>query len=190
MELRKTVAYVEDWRIEGGGRVEPPVRVAIAAAVLTNPWIGTGVSKDLMPEIASLAPLLAAILVPMLEQSSGGGERIEAIGKASMVGLDGEIEHAAALVHTLRFGNPFRKMANASTFLSSTTTRGPASAHLVIPLTNKNDAGLRSHFMTGELIVPDAPRADEILVAIAAASSGRPFARIGDRKDELAQELG
>lgn len=186
MELRKTVSYVENWRIEGGVQIEHPVRTAVAAAVITNPWIGTDATEDLVPEIARVAPLLADELVPLIEASLGRGANIEAFGKASMVGLDGEIEHAAALVHTLRFGNPFRQMAEASAFLSSTTTRGPASAHLVIPLTNKNDAGLRSYFMTAELVMPDAPRPGEILVAIAAASSGRPFARIGDRKDELA----
>ena len=190
MQLRKTVSYVEDWHREGEAEVDPPVRIVIAAAVLTNPWKGGSVADDLFSEITRLAPLLAEVLVPMVEDAIGGGEQIESFGKASMVGLNGEIEHAAALVHTLRFGNPFRKMANASSFLSSTTTRGSAGAHVMVPLTNKNDSGLRSHFMTGEFAIPDAPRADEILVAIGAASSARPFARIGDRKDEIAGGIG
>jgi hypothetical protein len=190
MELRKAVAYTEDWHRETGDRIDPPLRFVVAAAVLTNPWLDGGVGQDLSPEIERIAPLLADVLVPMVEERTGGPDGIEAFGKSSVVGLDGEIEHAAALIHTLRFGNPFRRMARADSYLSSATTRGAAGCHVVIPMTNKNDRGLRSHFISTEFVIPDAPRADEILVAIGASSGGRPFARIGDRTIDIAQGIG
>lgn len=190
MDLRKTAVYVEDWHREAGGPIDPPLRFVVAAAVLTNPWLGGGVDQDLAPEIERIAPRLAEVLVPLIEESSGGAERIEAFGKSAVVGLDGEIEHGAALIHTLRFGNPFRTMADGSSYLSSATTRGSAGCHVVVPMTNKNNRGLRSHFISTEFVIPDAPKADEILVAIGTASGGRPFARIGDRTIDIAEGIG
>ena len=82
------------------------------------------------------------------------------------VGLDGEIEHASALIHTLRFGNHFREAVGAKSYLAFTNTRGPANAPISIPLMDKNDAGRRSHYLTLQFAMPDAPRADEIVVAL------------------------
>lgn len=181
MELRKVVLQVEDIYIDGPKALDVPMRVAIAAAVVTNPWEGRGFVEDLSPEIESVAPQLAAVLVPRVEQAMGGAEGIEAFGKAAVVGQHGEVEHASALIHTLRFGNRFRDMAQGASFLSFSNTRGPAGMVVHVPMVHKNDRSQRSHFLTGLIQIPDAPRADEILVIIAASSSGRPFARIGHR---------
>src|SRR5690606_3641547 len=137
----------------GGGQIDPPLRYVIAAGVLTNPWLGGGVEQDLSPEIEAIAPQLASVLVPLIEDASGGPSKIEAFGKAAVVGLDGEIEHGAALIHTLRFGNPFRTMADGTSYLSSTTTRGPAGCHVVVPMANKNNRGQRSHFISTEFVI-------------------------------------
>ena len=120
---------------------------------------------------------------------AGGGAAIEAYGKAAVVGLNGEIEHASGLIHTLRFGNHFREAVGAKSYLSFTNTRGGANAPSMVPLMDKNDAGRRSHYLTIQFAIPDAPRDDEIVVALGAALSGRPHHRIGARYQDL-KDLG
>ena len=190
MNLRKTHLVVEEWHSEGGTVLDPPLKFVIAAAVLKNPWQTDRADEDLAPLIEEIAPQLATILVDLIEKETGGAANIEAMGKGSIVGADGEIEHAAALIHTLRFGNLFRRMADAESFIASTSSRGPAGTHLAIPMIHKNDRSIRSHFISTDLVIQDAPRADEIVVAICTASGGRPFARIGDRKIDQATGVG
>lgn len=184
LDLRKVVLQIEDTSIEGSKTLETPMRTAVAGAVITNPWAGQGHVDDLGPEIERVAPLVAAQLVPRMEAAMGGAEHIEAFGKAAVVGQRGEVEHASALIHTLRFGNRFREMAQGESFLSFSNTRGPAGMLVHIPMVHKNDRSQRSHFLTALMQIPDAPRADEVLVIIAASSSGRPFARIGHRNTD------
>ena len=97
-----------------------------------------------------------------------------------MVGLDGEVEHASALIHTLRFGNHYRSAVGAKSYLAFTNTRGPAHAPIMIPLMDKNDEGRRSHYLAIQFAIPDAPAADEIVVVLGASVGGRPHHRIGD----------
>jgi hypothetical protein len=120
---------------------------------------------------------------------AGSGQAIEAYGKAAVVGLDGEIEHASGLIHTLRFGNHYRQAVDAKSYLAFINTRGPANAPIMVPLMDKNDAGRRSHYLTIQFSVPDAPRDDEVVVVLGAATTGRPHHRIGDRYQDL-KELG
>ena len=138
-----------------------------------------------------MAPVLGDLLVPLLLEQLGGGDRIEAYGKAAIVGLNGEIEHASGLIHTLRFGNKFREAVGGKSYLSFTNKRSVAGSSIQIPMMHKIDKGFRSHYLTLEFAVPDAPGPDEILVAIGAATTGRAFPRIGNRyidKDEMAVE--
>ena len=106
-----------------------------------------------------------------------------------MVGLDGELEHASALIHTLRFGNHYRQAVQAKSYLAFTNTRGPAATQIQIPLMDKHDTGRRSHYLTVQFSIYDAPAADEIVVALGASIGGRPHHRIGDRYQDL-KELG
>lgn len=186
-DIRKIVTYREDVLIEGFRPAARPWVMAAAAAVVTNPWSGRYV-EDLKPEIQAYGPVLGALLT---ERITGllDGAGIEAFGKAAIVGLDGEIEHASGLIHTLRFGNHFREAVGASSYLAFTNIRGAANAPIQIPLMDKNDAGRRSHYLTVHFAVPDAPRADEIVVALGAATGGRPHHRIGDRYQDL-KDLG
>ncbi|GAA0712112.1 amino acid synthesis family protein [Dactylosporangium roseum] len=188
LEIRKAITVIEHLHREGDRVVDPPIRSVIAAAVLTNPWSGRGYVEDLQPEIVAVAPMLADCLVPACVEAMGGPDNIEAYGKTAVAGLDGEVEHASALIHTLRFGNVFRRAAEGTSFLSFTNKRGPAGCQITFPLVHKTDRSQRSHFLTVETTIADAPRPDEIVVAIGAASSGRPFARIGDRHRDM--ELG
>ncbi|MEM8655320.1 MAG: amino acid synthesis family protein [Pseudomonadota bacterium] len=187
-DIRKIVTYDEEVLIEGFRVAERPWRMFAVAAVMRNPWAGRFV-EDLGPEIRAYGPALGKLMSDRMIALAGGGTAIEAYGKAAVVGLDGEIEHASGLIHTLRFGNFYREAVDAKSYLAFTNTRGPANAPIMVPLMDKNDAGRRSHYLTIQFSIPDAPRADEVVVVLGAAMSGRPHHRIGDRYQDL-QELG
>lgn len=188
-EIRKTLLNIETTLIEGGRAAPQPLTLITAAAVLKNPWAGRGYVEDLKPEIHAVAPILGEVLTNMVIEAAGGGDKVEAYGKAAVVGLDGEIEHASALIHTLRFGNHYRSAVGAKSYLAFTNTRGPANTPIMIPLMDKNDEGRRSHYLTIQFAIPDAPAADEIVVALGASIGGRPHHRIGDRYQDL-KDLG
>ena len=187
--IRKTFLNIERTLIEGGREAEVPLTLISAAAVVRNPWAGRGFVEDLKPAIHELAPVLGELLTGMVIDAAGGGDKVEGYGKAAVVGLDGEVEHASALIHTLRFGNHYRQAVGAKTYLAFTNTRGPANCPIMIPLMDKNDAGRRSHYLTIQFAIPDAPAADEIVVALGASIGGRPHHRIGDRYQDL-KDLG
>ena len=147
LKIRKYVVYDEETLIEGFRKAEIPLRMFAVAAVIENPWAGKYI-EDLKPEILSIAPPLGKELTQRITNLVGGGDRIEAYGKAAVTGLDGEIEHASALIHTLRFGNFYREAVGAKSYLSFTNTRGPADSPIMIPLMDKNDAGRRSSSTT------------------------------------------
>ncbi len=189
LELRKTVLYVEDTLIEGGRPVGQPFTLIAAAAILKNPWAGRGFVEDLKPEIRAIGPVLGELLTAQVLKAAGGGDKVEGYGKAAIVGTSGEIEHASALIHTLRFGNKYRSAVGATSYLSFTNTRGGPNTPVVIPLMHKQDEGMRSHYLTIQFSVLDAPGPDEIVVALGASIGGRPHHRIGDRYQDL-QELG
>jgi hypothetical protein len=187
--IRKTYLNIETTMIEGGRVAEHPLRLITAAAVVKNPWAGRGYVDDLKPEILAVAPVLGELLTKMICDAAGGGDQVQAYGKAAVVGLDGEIEHASALIHTLRFGNHYRTAVGAKTYLAFTNTRGPANCPIMIPLMDKFDEGRRSHYLTIQFSIPDAPSHDEIVVALGASIGGRPHHRIGDRYQDL-KDLG
>ena len=187
-EIRKIVTFEEDTLVEGFKKTKTPWRVFAVAAVLTNPWAGRYV-EDLSPEVQAYGPVLGALLTERITAIAGGGEKIEAFGKAAVVGLNGEIEHASGLIHTLRFGNHFREAVGAKSYLAFTNIRGGANTALQVPLMDKNDAGRRSHYLTVQFSIADAPRDNEIIVVLGAATSGRPHHRIGDRYQDL-KEMG
>ncbi len=151
------------------------------AAVIRNPWAGQGFVEDLRSTILAVAPPLGEIMVPDLLATIGGADRVEAYGKAAVVGLNGEVEYGSGLIHSLRFGNQYRVAVGGEAFLSFTNKRAGAGTAITIPMMHKDDAGFRSHYLTHEFHIPDAPGADEIVIALGAASSGRPHHRIGNR---------
>ena len=189
LDLRKVVTHTEEVHIEGGRAAEPPLRLLGIAAVLTNPWAGRGFVEDLRPTILEVAPRLGEVLVPRLVDLAGGADAVEGYGKAAMVGTSGEVEHGSALIHTLRFGNVFREAVGGTAYLSFTNTRGGPGATLSIPMMHKVDPGWRSHYLTLEMTVADAPAPDEIVVAIGASVGGRPHHRIGNRYSDM-EEMG
>ena len=184
-QLRKIVVTTEDIFIEGGRAVPAPYRTTVVAAVLANPWAGRGFVQDLSPEIMRIAAPLGDMLVPHLMRAIGGAELIEAYGKAAVVGLNGEVEHASALIHTLRFGNKLREAVKGASYLPFTNKRASAGCSIDVPLKHINADGKRSHFLTASVSIADAPGPDEVVVAIGAAISGRPHQRIGDRYEDM-----
>jgi hypothetical protein len=188
-EIRKTLLHVENTFIEGGKAAKTPLKLIAALAVIKNPWAGQGFVENLRPAIQDCAPGLGALLTEMILEAAGGGDKVEGYGKTAIVGMNGEVEHASALIHTLRFGNHYRDAVGAKSYLAFCNTRGPANAAVMIPLMDKNDGGRRSHYLTIQLSVADAPGADEIVLGLGASIGGRPHHRIGDRYQDL-KELG
>ena len=188
-QIRKTLVSIETTLVEGGRAAPVPLKLIAAAAVVKNPWAGQGFVENLKPAIHDVAPELGALLTGMILDAAGGAENVEGYGKAAVVGLAGELEHANALIHTLRFGNHYRQALGAKTYLAFTSVRGPANCAVMIPLMDKHDEGRRSHYQTIHFSIPDAPAADEIVIALGASTGGRPYHRIGDRYQDL-QDLG
>ena len=184
-ELRKIVTFDEDIYSEGGKEADPILRVIGVAAVLSNPWKGQGFVEDLQPEIKRIAPVMGKALTDRLISMVGSGEKIEAYGKAALAGTSCEIEHASAIIHTLQFGNFYREAVGAKSYLGFTNTRGPANTQIQIPLMDKHDTGRRSHYLTVQFSIYDAPDVNEVVCALGAATSGRPHHRIGDRYSDL-----
>lgn len=189
LEIRKVVTYMEETLIEGGKQAGTPLQLFAAAVVLKNPWFGRGFVEDLKPEIYAIAPVLGELLTRKIIQMTGSGAAVEAYGKAAVVGTSGEVEHASALIHTLRFGNHYRRAVGAKSFLSFTNVRGGPNCPVAIPMMHKDDEGMRSHYLTIQFSINDAPAHDEILVALGASVGGRPHHRIGDRYQDM-KELG
>ena len=189
LDLRKVVTHTEEGQSEGGRAADPPLRLLGIAAVLTNPWAGQGFVEDRRPTILEVAPRLGEVLVPRLVELAGGADAGEGYGKAAMGGTSGEVEHGSALIHTLRFGNVFREAVGGTAYLSFTNTRGGPGATLSIPMMHKVAPGWRSHYLTLEITVADAPAPDEIVVAIGASVGGRPHHRIGNRYSDM-EEMG
>ena len=185
-ELRKVVTYDEDVHSEGGRAADPLLRMIGVAAVVANPWAGRGYVEDLSPDIQRMAPVLGKLLTDRLIALAGSGEAIQAYGKACIAGTQCEIEHASALIHTLQFGNFYRHAVGAKSYLGFTNIRGPANTQVQVPLMDKHDTGRRSHYLTVQFSICDAPAADELVVALGASTGGRPHHRIGDRYSDLA----
>ena len=185
-QIRKIVTYKEIITSDGDKEAEQPLVLFGAAAVIKNPWAGRGFVEDLMPEIRVLGPKMGQILTDQMLELGGGGDAIEALGKASMVGLDGELEHASAIIHTVNYGNVLRKAVGGTAYLGFTSTRGPGNTQLNIPLMDKNDTGRRSHYLTVQMHIHDAPADQELIVAFGGSTGGRPHHRIGDRYSDLA----
>ena len=189
-KIRKIITSVEETRTEIGREISPPTRKAVAVAVIENPFAGKYV-EDLEPlmEIgAELGGMLGDACVAALGIDPA---QAESYGKAAMVGENGELEHAAAILHP-RLGAPLRKAVEKGAALvpSSKKMGGPGQA-LDVPLGHKDAAYVRSHFDGIEVRIPDAPRANEIMVAVSVTDSGRPLPRVGGLKaDEAVGEDG
>ena len=188
--IRKLATFVEETRSEMGRAIEPPTRRAAAVAVIENPCAGKYVEdlSELMDIGEELGELLAQRAVAALGIA---GNTAESYGKAAAVGENGEIEHAAAILHP-KLGTPVRRvLGKGAALIPSSKKRGGMGVALDIPMGHKDAAFVRSHFDGMEVRINDAPRGNEILVAVAVTDSGRPLARVGGlTKDKIKGEDG
>ena len=183
--IRKIAVYKEIICVEGGKALAKPVTLIGVAAVIKNPWYGRGFVEDLSPEQRDGCSELGAVMVKQMMEEAASAGPIEAYGKSAVVGGGGEVEHASAVIHNLRFGNHYRHAMAAESFLSFTNKRGGLGTSIQIPIKHLHDGSARSHFITLEFTISDAPNPDEIVVVLGASTSGRPHARIGDRHRDV-----
>jgi len=184
-EIRKLATFVEETREEGGRAVDPPTRRAAAVAVIKNPFAGRYVED--LSELMDIGEELGGLLTEKAIAALGiAGDRAESYGKAAAVGENGELEHAAAILHP-KLGAPVREaLSKGAALIPSSKKRGGPGVTLDIPLGHKDAAFVRSHFDGMEVRLNDAPRANEIMVAVAITDSGRPHPRVGGlKKDEI-----
>ena len=177
-QIRKLIVQVEDTRIEMGRTIEPATRKALAMAVIRNPYAGRYAENldELIAIGEELGGLLGERCVAALGISPG---QAQSYGKAAIVGEAGELEHAAAILHP-KLGAPLRKaVGKGAALVPSAKKRGGLGTAIDVPLGHKDAAFVRSHFDAMEARVSDAPRADEIVVAVVVTDSGRPLPRIG-----------
>ena len=189
-KIRKIITVVEETHTEMGQPVSPPTRRAAAAAVIENPFAGKFVQD--LTKLTEIGEELGALLTERAVAALGiPGPTAESYGKAAAVGENGELEHAAAILHP-KLGTPVRKvLGKGAALIPSSQKRGGPGVSLDIPLGHKGAAFVRSHFDGMEIRVNDAPRANEILVAIAVTDSGRPLPRVGGlNKDQIKGEDG
>lgn len=177
-KIRKLVVTVDETRVEMGKTISPATRRAVAVAVIENPFAGRYVENldELMSIGEELGGLLGDECVKALGIQPG---QAESYGKAAIVGEAGELEHAAAILHP-KLGAPLRKaVEKGAALVPSSKKQGGIGTAIDVPLGHKDAAFVRSHFDAIEARVSDAPRANEIVVAVAVTDSGRPLPRVG-----------
>ncbi len=177
-QIRKIVIVTDETLSEQGRSLARPIRRAAAAAVIANPFAGRYVED--LSDLVAIGEELGGLLADRAVAALGiPGDKVESYGKAAAVGADGELEHAAALLHP-KLGAPFRKvLGKGAALIPSSKKRGGLGTVLDIPLGHKDAAFVRSHFDGMEISINDAPRAGEIVVAVAVTDGGRPLPRIG-----------
>ncbi len=175
--VRKIVVAVEEVRHDGGPPLDAPILKGYAACVIENPFAGR-YEPDILPMMEALKPLGLECSQKLLAALGGDASRIEAYGKGSLVGAGGELEHGA-LWH-VPGGYAMRELLGlALAIVPSMTKVGPMGSSLDVPIHHKDAAYVRSHFDGITVAVADAPRADEILFALAMTTGERPHARVG-----------
>ncbi len=188
--IRKIVVQLEETRLEMGVPVRPPTRRALAMAVIANPCAGRYVES--LDELVAIGEEVGSLLGEKCVAALGiRPEQAESYGKAAIVGEGGELEHAAAILHP-KLGAPLRRaVGKGAALVPSAKKVGGLGTAIDVPLGHKDAAFVRSHFDAIEARVADAPRAAEIVVAVAVTDSGRPLPRVGGlQKHEIKGEDG
>ncbi|MCW5235746.1 amino acid synthesis family protein [Verminephrobacter eiseniae] len=176
--IRKIIVQTDEVRVEMGRDIQPPVRKALALAVIDNPCAGRYVEN--LDALVAIGEELGALLGQRCVQALGiAPEQAHSYGKAAIVGEAGELEHAAAVLHP-KLGAALRSvLGKGAAIVPSSKKIGGLGTAIDVPLGHKDAAYVRSHFDAIEARVADAPRANEIVVAIAVTDGGRPLPRIG-----------
>jgi len=177
-QIRKIIVQVDEVLQEGGQAVNPPTRRALAMAVIANPYAGK--YSENLDQLMAIGEELGGLLGARCVKALGiKPEDAQSYGKAAIVGEAGELEHAAAILHP-KLGAPLRlAVSKGAALVPSAKKQGCLGTAIDVPLGHKDAAFVRSHFDAMEARVSDAPRANEIVVAVVVTDSGRPHPRIG-----------
>ena len=189
-DIRKLIVQVDETRLEMGQQIQPPTRRAVAIAVIANPFAGRYAEN--LDELSDIGAELGKLLGEKCVAALGiAPSEAESYGKAAIVGEGGELEHAAAILHP-KLGAPLREaVGKGAALVPSAKKMGGLGTAIDVPLGHKDAAFVRSHFDAIEARVSDAPRANEIVVAVAVTDSGRPLPRIGGlQKNEIKGQDG
>ena len=178
IKIRKIVTTVEECRYEGFGDLEKPIKKCAVAAVIKNPFAGR--YQEDLTELMDVGEYLGCELTKIAVKAMDiAPEQVENYGKGAIVGLDGELEHGAAILHP-KLGKPMREeIGGGKAIIPSAKKAGPAGTALDVPLHYKDAAFVRTHYDAMEVRVADAPHNDEIVVVLAYSNGGRPHPRIG-----------
>ena len=177
VKIRKFVATVEETLHDGGPRLDRPVTKACVGGVIANPYAGRHVA-DIQPMMKALEPLAVELTERVMKLLGAKGSELEAYGKGVIVGIAGELEHAALWHQPSGFGIR-HAMGGAKSIVPSTVKVAAAGARIDIPLHHVTASYVRSLFDSIDFSVPDGPRPDEIVFIVAASIGGRPHARVG-----------
>jgi hypothetical protein len=176
--IRKLVVQLDETHREMGRPVEPPTRRAVAIAVIANPY--AGVYAENLDSLVAIGEELGQLLGARCVAALGvAAAEVQSYGKAAIVGEGGELEHAAAILHPKLGATLRREVGSGAALVPSAKKMGGLGTAIDVPLGHKDAAYVRSHFDAIEARVADAPRVNEIVVAIALTASGRPLARVG-----------
>jgi hypothetical protein len=173
MEIRRIFTISENVLVEGRRKVPSPVRKVASAAVITNPAVGDKSGENL-EQFVDMGRQLGTILAKEAMAVLGGGENVASFGKACIVGVNGELEQAAILIHKA-FGQSVRDViGGGKAGIPSTKKVGAAGVSIDVPLCFRDNAGLATHFDSMQVSIPGAPTADEIVVILGLTNAGRP----------------
>lgn len=178
-EVRRTLLTVERTYREQGHTLAVEITRVTSAAVFANPF--AGLYKDDLSPLYEMGEALGARLATAAVVQLADGE-VHSYGKGAIVGTNGELEHAAALLHP-RLGAPLREaVGGGKSIIPSAKKRGGPGVALDVPLHHRNAAFVRSHFDAVEFAHHDAPHADELVLIVAVTDGGRPLPRVGGLK--------
>jgi hypothetical protein len=173
MEIRRMFVFSEDVMFEGSRTVATPTRKVAVAAVITNPTVGAKSSENL-EQFVGMSRELGKILAQEAAAVLGGSDKVSSYGKACIVGVNGELEQAAILIHK-EFGAAVREVIGGDKAgIPSTKKVGAPGSSIDVPVSFRNNSGLATHFDSVQVTVPNAPTADEIVVVLAFTNGGRP----------------
>lgn len=188
--VRTIITRTEEVFVEGGRRLPESLRKAVVCAVIANPWAGQGYVDDLWSEMNRVGGILFDVLGARLIDLLGGPDEVRGFGKCAVVGVDGEIEHGAGILHGPNFGPRFRAMVNGSAGIPFTERRSAPGATISIPTGHKTHASTRAYYQAVDMTFEDAPHPGEIAIAIAGVSGPRPHERVGDLRTDEAWSNG
>jgi hypothetical protein len=181
LSVRSVTVLLSEVQREAGAPVDPPTHKVVAAAAIANPLAGRPLVSDLstLEQIGSqVAALLVERALAVLQSAGITPNQVRGYGKGAIVGTDGELEHSAAILHP-RFGAPVRAaIGGGADIIPGTKKVAGPGASITMPIGNKDDRWVFDDMDAAEIVVPDAPRADEILVALVLSAGGRPHARV------------